>query len=256
MRIARAMALAGIDSRRKCEEFIRQGEVCVNGEVARDLGRQVDTENDEITFRGRMLHFEKHIYYVLHKPTGYVTTAADPFAKKTVFDLLPSRLVPRTGKPMASRTRVFPVGRLDKDSSGLLLMTNDGELANRLIHPRYGVGKWYQVRLDRALDPRDARRLLSGVRLEDGPAKAEQIRNVSRRVLRVLIREGRNREVRRLFEAIGYEVVELCRVAFGPLILGDIPSGSGRLLNNLEIRRLKEEVYKSAATAKNKPSAK
>src|SRR5437868_8301554 len=130
MRISRALALAGIDSRRKCEVHVTNGAVRVNGEVVRDLGRQVDPANDEITFRGRALQFTKgaaaggegfYIYYVLHKPAGYSTTAYDPHAKKTVFDLLPRQLVSRTHKPTESRTRVFPVGRLDRDSTGLLL---------------------------------------------------------------------------------------------------------------------------------------
>lgn len=245
MRIARALALAGIDSRRKCEECIRQGKVTVNGEIIHDLGRQVDMEQDEILFNGRPIHFEKYVYYVLHKPAGYTTTASDPYAKKTVYDLLPAQLVPRTGKPMPARTRVFPVGRLDRDSTGLLLMTNDGDLGNRLIHPRYGVGKWYEVRLDRALDHRDARRLLQGVMLEDGMAKAGGMHQLSRRVIRLLIREGKNREVRRIFDALGYEVLELCRIAFGPLLLGKLPLGRGRFLTAPEVRRLKKEMAES-----------
>lgn len=243
MRIARALAMAGIDSRRKCEEYILRGDVKLNGQVIRDLGRQVDPENDEIVFRGRVLQFDAPVYYLLHKPAGYTTTASDPHADKTVFDLLPAKLVPRTGKVMPSRTRVFPVGRLDRNSTGLLLFTNDGDLANHLIHPRYGVAKWYEVRIDRALDPRDSRRLLKGVRLEDGMAHAEKIHSLSKRVHRILIREGRNREVRRLFDALGYEVVELCRIAFGPLLIGRMPEGTGRFLNGKEVRLLKEAVY-------------
>jgi 23S rRNA pseudouridine2605 synthase len=234
--------MSGIDSRRKCEVYIRNGQVELNGEIVRDLGRQVDIYNDAILFRGKILQFDKPIYYVLHKPVGYVTTASDPFAKKTVFDLLPPRLVPRTSKPMPSRTRVFPVGRLDKDSSGLLLMTNDGEMANHLMHPRYEVAKWYEVRLDRAIDPRDIKRAIKGVQLEDGMAKAQKVRPKTRRILQILIREGRNREVRRIFEALGYEVVDLCRIAFGPLLLGQLPPGQGRLLNQSEIRQLKEAL--------------
>ena len=245
MRIARAMALAGIDSRRKCEQYVTMGEVCLNGQVIHDLGRQVDIDNDEITFRGRPLSFERYVYYVLHKPKGYTTTARDEHAKKTVFDLLPHKLTARTKNPQ-SRTRVFTVGRLDKDSTGLLLFTNDGELANRLTHPRYGVGKWYEVRLDRTFDDRDGLKLRKGVQLEDGMAKAEKLHSISKRVLRILICEGKNREVRRLFEKVGYEVVELCRVAFGPLLLGAMPPGQGRFLNSSEVRRLKEAVPEPA----------
>ena len=246
MRIARALALAGIDSRRKCEAYIAAGQVILNGEIVRDLGRQVDPEKDELQFRGKPVHFETYIYYVLNKPEGYTTTASDPHAEKTVFDLLPARFVPRTQKVMPSRTRVFPVGRLDKNSTGLILFTNDGELAHRLSHPRYEVGKWYEVKLDRALDPRDRAKLLKGVRLEDGIAKAERIRPLSKRNLQLLLREGKNREVRRIFEAMEYEVVRLSRVAFGPILLGNMPLGTGRLLGRREIVALRVAAGLSA----------
>ena len=240
MRISRALALAGVDSRRKCEVYVRNGAVRVNGEVVKDLGRQVDPENDAIAFRGKTVIFEKYVYFLMHKPTGYSTTAWDPYAKKTVFDLLPKRLAPRTVK--RGRTRVFPVGRLDKSSTGLLLFTNDGELANQLIHPRYGVGKWYEVRLDRAFDSRDGKRLIAGVRLREGLAKAEKYRPLTRRKLRVLLREGKNREVRRIFDKLGYEVIDLCRIAFGPLLIKGLPLGRGRFLTEIEVRKLKDEV--------------
>lgn len=240
MRISRALALAGINSRRKCEAYVAAGQVSVNGEIVRDLGRQVDPDNDDITFRGKQIKFENYVYYVLNKPTGYVTTASDPFAEKTVFDLLPARLVPKTNKPLPSRTRVFPVGRLDKDSTGLILLTNDGELANRLTHPRYEVGKWYEVKLDRSIDPRDRTKLLKGVRLEDGVAKAERIRPLTKRNMQLLLREGKNREVRRIFAALGYEVLSLCRIAFGPILLGRMPLGTGRFLGHKDVRTLRQ----------------
>lgn len=240
MRISRALALAGINSRRKCELLVTAGQVTVNGEVVRDLGRQVDLDADEIVFRGRLLSFEDHIYYILNKPEGYTTTAEDPHALKTVFDLLPARLVPKTQKPMPNRTRVFPVGRLDKNTTGLILFTNDGELANRLIHPRYEVGKWYEAKLDRAYDPRDRVRLVTkGVQLEDGLAKADKVRMLSKRNLQLLIREGKKREVRRIFDAQGYEVIALCRIAFGPILLGAMPLGRGRYLSKKEVAELK-----------------
>ena len=239
MRISRALAMAGIDSRRKCEVHVQNGAVIVNGVVVRDLGRQVDLETDEVLFRGRPVLLQKHVYYILHKPIGYITTAGDPHATKTVYDLLPRTLVPRTARPSQSRMRVFPVGRLDKDSSGLLFFTSDGDLANRLMHPRYGAGKWYEVRLNRAFELADRGRLLGGVKLEDGMAKAEKFRPLSRRTLHILMKEGRNREVRRLFEALGYRVLELCRVGFGPLMLGSLAPSEGRFLNNKEIASLK-----------------
>ncbi len=251
MRIARLLALSGIDSRRKCEAFVLRGDVTLNGEVIRDLGRQVDPERDEILFRGRAVELETRIYYILNKPKGYTTTASDPYADKTVYDLLPSKLVPKTGKVLPGRTRVFPVGRLDRNSTGILLFTNDGDMANRLIHPRYGVGKWYEVRLDKALDPRDERRLLRGVELEEGRAVVEKVRSVSKRVHRLLIREGKNREVRRIFEAIGYEVIDLCRIAFGPILLGEMELGAGRFLTREEKQKLQEAVFEGARAAKN-----
>lgn len=239
MRISRALALAGIDSRRKCEAHVEKGDVKVNGEVVRDLGRQVDIGKDEILFRGARLDFEKPVYFILNKPAGFVTTASDPHAEKTVFDLLPGGLVPKSGRPGSDRTRVFPVGRLDKDSTGLLFFTNDGELANTLIHPRYGVAKWYEVWLDRPFDPEDEKRLLAGVLLEEGPAKIRELKVVSNRHLRVMIREGKKREIRRIFSAAGYGVTGLCRTDFGPLKLGGLKPGEVRFLGENEIRMLK-----------------
>ena len=240
MRLARALALAGIASRRKCETHIQKGEVSVNGEVASDLGRQVDPEQDEIVFRGKSVHFEQHVYYVLHKPAGYTTTASDPHAKKTVFDLLPKTLVRSVGRSATKQTRVFPVGRLDRDSTGILLFTNDGELANRLTHPRYGVGKWYEVRLNRRFDPLDGKKLLAGISLEEGVVKVEKYYQLTKRIMRLLVREGKKREIRRIFEKLDYLVLDLCRVAFGPLVLGKLPEGQGRFLTFNETRQLKQ----------------
>lgn len=240
MRISRALALSGINSRRKCELLVTSGQVTVNGEVVRDLGRQVDLDTDEIIFRGKHVTFDDYTYYILNKPEGYTTTADDPFAEKTVYDLLPARLVPKTQKPMPGRTRVFPVGRLDKNTTGLILFTNDGELANRLIHPRYEVGKWYEAKLDRAYDPRDRMRLVTkGIPLEDGLAKADKVRMMTKRTVQLLIREGKKREVRRIFDAQGYEVISLCRIAFGPILLGSMPLGRGRYLSKAEVAELK-----------------
>ncbi len=242
MRISRALALAGIDSRRKCEIHVQNGAVTVNGEVVRDLGRQVDPENDHISFRGKTLFFEKFVYYLLYKPEGYTTTALDAHADKTVFELLPSRLISGSLQPKPNRIRVFPVGRLDRDSSGLLLFTNDGDFAHQLMHPSFGVEKWYEVRLDRAFEAYEMRKLLEGVQLEDGPARAEKVDRLSRRVIRLMIREGRKREVRRMFEALGYEVMKLCRISFGPFMLGDLVPGEGRYLKDLDIKKVKKTL--------------
>ncbi|MFA6600869.1 MAG: pseudouridine synthase [Candidatus Omnitrophota bacterium] len=242
MRISRALAMAGIASRRKCETHVLNGAVQVNGEVVRDLGRQVDPDSDLIAFRNRPVAFERFVYYLLNKPKGYTTTVSDPYADKVVFDLLPKNLVPQTAHPGPGRIRVFPVGRLDKDSMGLLLLTNDGDLANRLIHPRYEIGKWYEVRLHRAFDLRDGAQLAKGISLSDGPARALEWRKVSQRIVRVKISEGRKREVRRMFAALGYKVLELVRIAFGPLVLVGLDTGEGRFLKASEILALKKAL--------------
>lgn len=243
MRISRALALGGLDSRRKCETHVLNGAITVNGEVVRDLGRQVDPQQDTICFRGRAMQYGKSIYYLLNKPEGYTTTAADVHAAKTVFELLPRNLTSSTRQPQSGRIRVFAVGRLDRESSGLLLFTNDGDVANRLTHPRYGVGKWYEVRLNRPFEPSDRARLFEGIRLVDGLAKVEKLIVTSRRVVRLLIREGKKHEVRRIFDALDYAVVRLTRLAMGPLTLSSLPPGAGRFLRAPEIEALRKAVF-------------
>jgi 23S rRNA pseudouridine2605 synthase len=228
MRIARALALAGVSSRRRCEAHILAGEVFINGEVVRDLGRQVDPGKQRLTFRGKQLAFQQHLYFLLHKPAGYTTTVSDPCAEKTVYALLPLLSI-----------RVFPVGRLDRDSTGLLLFTNDGELANRLTHPRYKVGRWYTVGIDRPLDSKAKHRLLQGIPLEEGVVRAEQVVAAGPREVRLEMKESKKREIRRMFEAIGYRVMVLRRVALGPLKLGSLPLGKGRSLSAAEVAALK-----------------
>ncbi len=242
MRIAHALATAGLGSRRKCEVFVTNGAVTVNGETVFDLGRQVDLEKDTILYRGKALRAAPHVYYVLNKPEGYVVTAQDIHAKQTVYDLLPRHLVNATRQSSTNRVRVFPVGRLDKDSSGFLLMTNDGELANRLIHPRYHVEKWYEVKLGRAWEPADRPKVLNGFHSYDGLLKLEEVRPVSKRGLMVELREGKKRQIRRVFKYYGYEVVYLNRVSFGPLKLGNLLPGRGRFLTSFESQDLRKAV--------------
>ncbi len=238
MRIAHALAAAGLGSRRKCEVFVTNGAVSVNGEVVYDLGRQVDLERDTVAYRGKALQAAPHVYYILNKPEGYVVTAQDIHAQRTIYDLLPRHLVNATRQASTNRVRVFPVGRLDKDSSGLLLMTNDGELANRLIHPRYHVEKWYEVKLGRAWDPADRPKVLNGFYSYDGLLKLEEVRPVTKRGLMVELREGKKRQIRRVFKRFGYEVVFLKRVSFGPLKLGNLALGRGRFLTSYESQEL------------------
>lgn len=242
MRIAHALASAGLGSRRKCEVFVTNGAISVNGEVVRDLGRQVDFANDTIAYRSKILQAAPHVYYILNKPEGYVVTAQDIHAKKTVYDLLPRHLVNATRQASTNRVRVFPVGRLDKDSSGLLLMTNDGELANRLIHPRFHVEKWYEVKLHRAWEHADRNKVLNGFHSYDGILKLEDIRPISTRGVLVELREGKKRQIRRVFNRFEYEVVYLNRISFGPLKLGKLTLGQGRFLTSFESNELRKAV--------------
>jgi 23S rRNA pseudouridine2605 synthase len=239
MRIARALALTGVAARRKCEQLVQRGEVTVNGEVVCDLGRRVDPTRDLLVFRGKRLTFPKPVYYLLNKPLGYVTTASDPHLArdKSVYRLLPPSLG-SIGKGKAGQ-RVFPVGRLDRDSMGLLLFTNDGALAYHLTHPRYGVARGYRVRLDKPLREADQKRLLKGVELDDGWARLDRIEmKGDGKEIELVIQEGRKRQIRRLFAALGYRVTYLLRVSFGPLSLGSLPVGRGRFLTKEEIEAL------------------
>lgn len=240
MRIAHALASAGLGSRRKCEVFVANGAVTVNGEVVQDLGRQVDFSKDTIAYRGKVLEPASSVYYILNKPEGYIVTAQDEHAKKTVYDLLPRQLVNATRQGTGRKTRVFPVGRLDKDSMGILLMTNDGELSHRLLHPRFHVEKWYEVKLGRAWDPADSRKVLNGFHAFDGFLKLEQIRPISKRHVLVQLREGKKRQIRRVFKKFGYEVVGLVRISFGPIKLGNLYPGGGRFLTAYEANELRK----------------
>ncbi len=242
MRISHALAAAGLGSRRKCEIFVRNGAISVNGEVVQDLGRQVDFEKDAIAYRGKILQAAPHVYFIMNKPEGYVVTAQDVHAKKTVYELLPRHLVNATRQASTNRVRVFPVGRLDKDSSGLLLMTNDGELANRLIHPRFHVEKWYEIKLNRAWEPQDRNKVLNGFHSYDGLLKLEDLRQISRRILLAELREGKKRQIRRIFKRFGYEIMVLCRISFGPLKLGKLLPGQGRFLTSYEANELRRAV--------------
>jgi len=164
--------------------------------------------------------------WMVNKPAGITSTAREPGRRRAVVELVDSR------------RRLYPVGRLDADSTGLILLTNDGELANRLMHPRYEVPRTYRVRLRRPPDDADLRRLREGVELDDGPTAPAKVRRVSPRVIEIVMHEGRNRQVRRMAEAVGNEVVELERIAFGPLVLGDLGEGQSRRLRTAELRRL------------------
>jgi pseudouridine synthase len=234
-RLNRYLARSGVASRRAADGLIASGVVLVNGRRPPPEGMLIEPATDRVEVGGEVITpLEKRSYLALNKPEGYVTTASDPGSRPTVLELV------------AASTRVFPVGRLDMDSRGLLLLTDDGELANRLAHPRHHVAKEYLALVDGIPNEADLRRLRLGVELEDGrtaPAEAEIVGSVRGRTqLRLLIREGRNRQVRRMLEAVGHPVRDLQRTAFGPLRLGRLKEGDWRRLRQPEVDALRRAV--------------
>src|SRR5215210_837501 len=227
MRLAKLLAHAGVASRRSAEELVRSGRVTIRGEAVTDPARDVD-ERSGVALDGRPVIREPHEVHLLNKPAGVVSTARDTHGRPTVVQLV------------RSRRRLYPVGRLDADTTGLILLTNDGELADRLTHPRYGVKKVYRARIQPArLSPRALEALRQGVELEDGRTGPAEVRQPAPGVLELTIREGRKRQVRRMVEAVGHRVVELERVAFGPLGLRDLEPGKSRRLTKAEVERLR-----------------
>jgi 23S rRNA pseudouridine2605 synthase len=225
VRLAKFLAHGGVASRRKAEAIIAAGRVSVGGEVVTDPARDVGAE-DDVRVDGGPVGTEAHEVWAVNKPAGVVSTAHEPGERPAVVSLVDSS------------ARLYPVGRLDADSTGLLLLTNDGELANRLTHPRYGVAKAYVARLAHPPSDRDLARLRRGVELEDGPTSATEVNRVARHEIEIVLREGRNRQVRRMVEAVGNRVVSLRRVRFGPLSLGRLAAGGSRRLTRQEIDRL------------------
>jgi 23S rRNA pseudouridine2605 synthase len=238
MRLARYLAHSGVASRRRAEELIAAGRVSVGGERVTDPARDVD-ESSGVTVGGRPVAPEPHEVWMLNKPAGVVSTAREPGRRRAVVELVES---PR---------RLYPVGRLDADSTGLILLTNDGELANRLTHPRYGVERTYRVRLRRPASESQLRRLRRGVELDDGPTAPARARRISPRVLELTIGEGRNRQVRRMVEAVGNQVVSLARTRFGALELGSLPVGKARRLRPPEVQRLWKDARAVSARDSN-----
>jgi 23S rRNA pseudouridine2605 synthase len=233
MRLAKYLAHAGVASRRAAEEIVRAGRVSVGGEVVTDPARDVD-ETSGVAVDGAPLGgAEKRIVYALNKPRGVVSTARDTHGRRTVVQLVPR-----------SPVRLYPVGRLDADATGLILLTNDGELANRLMHPSHEVPKTYRVEVRPArgggpVPARALRALRDGVGLDDGRTAPAQVRQVEPGVLELTIHEGRKHQVKRMCAAVGHPVRSLRRVRFGPLALGDLPEGTVRRLTGAEIERLR-----------------
>ena len=231
MRLAKHLAHAGVASRRGAEALIAQGRVTVDGKRAGDPARDV-TGEETIVVDGRTITGpENHMVLAVNKPPGVVSTASDPQGRMTVVEL---------ADDIAHGARLYPVGRLDADSTGLILLTNDGDLANHLTHPRYEVPKVYRVRVagGRLSEP-SLRKLREGVELEDGRTAPATVRQVSGDVLELTIHEGKKRQVKRMCEAVGHRVLTLQRVAFGPLPLGRLPLGAVRRLSPAEIERLR-----------------
>jgi 23S rRNA pseudouridine2605 synthase len=229
MRLAKYLAHAGVASRRSAEKLIADGRVSVAGEVVTDPARDV-REGSRVALDGRPLAgSEPRVAYAVNKPVGVVSTARDTHGRPTVVALVPARGL-----------RLYPVGRLDADSSGLILLTNDGELANRLTHPSFEVPKTYRARVGGGpVGDGELRRLREGVRLEDGTTAPARVRRVGRGMLELTIHEGRNRQVRRMCDAVGHPVQELRRVAFGPLKLGDLAPSAHRKLDEAEVELLR-----------------
>ena len=227
MRLAKFLAHGGVASRRRAEVIIAAGRVSVGGVVVRDPALDVG-EGDDVRVDGSLVGSEPREVWAVNKPAGVVSTAREPGSRPTVVSLVDSK------------ARLYPVGRLDVDSTGLLLLTNDGELANRLTHPRYEVAKAYRVQLGRPPGEAELRRLARGIELEDGLTAPAEVRRQGKREIEIVLREGRNRQVRRMAEAIGNEVVALRRVRFGPIKLGSLAEGQARQLSAGEIAQLRD----------------
>ena len=235
VRLNKYIANSGVCSRREADNFILAGVVTVNGEVVTELGTKININTDDIRFNGERLKGEAKVYIVMNKPKGYVTTASDPHADKTVMDLL-------KGCP----SRAFPVGRLDKNTTGVLMFTNDGEIAEKLTHPSYDKKKIYQVSLDNKLKREDFEQILQGVELSDGIIAADELEYIEdddHRKLGIEIHSGKNRIVRRIFESLGYEVKALDRVYFAGLTKKGLKRGEWRYLTEGEINLLRMGAY-------------
>ena len=235
VRLNRFIANSGVCSRREADTLIQAGVVTVNGEVVTELGTKVNIHDDDIRFNGERLKGEEKVYLIMNKPKGYVTTASDPHAEKTVIDLL-----------KGCSSRVYPVGRLDKNTTGVLLLTNDGEIAERLTHPSYDKKKIYQVSLDKELSEEDYHKILEGVSLTYGDVKADELEFIDandKRKIGIEIHSGKNRIVRRIFDSLGYNVKALDRVYFAGLTKKGLKKGEWRYLTEGEINILKIGAY-------------
>jgi 23S rRNA pseudouridine2605 synthase len=227
VRLNRFLAAAGLGSRRHCDELIAEGRVTVNGQSCTNFATQVD-ESDHVKVGHRLVRRAEALTIMLHKPAGFVSTRRDPNVTDTIYDLLPSKF-----------SRLFNVGRLDTQTEGLLLLTSDGDLAQHLTHPRYKVDKEYEVTLDKLWDPKLADKLRAGIFLDGKRARLTRVQQFGPARLRVVLQQGLNRQIRRMFYEIGYEVKRLVRTRVGHLRLGDMPRGSWRPLTKSELAGLR-----------------
>lgn len=230
MRLNRYIAHAGVCSRREADSLIEKGDIRVNGQVVKELGFKVGPE-DTVSYQGKTLVTEKKVYILLNKPKDYITTTNDPQNRKTVLDII----------KRGPGERIYPVGRLDRNTTGLLLLTNDGDLSDKLTHPSGQVHKIYHVTLDKALTKTDFEKITAGVELEDGVLEVDDLAYASpdKRDIGIEIHSGKNRVIRRLFEALGYTVLKLDRVIFAGLTKKDLPRGKWRYLSEKEVITLK-----------------
>jgi 23S rRNA pseudouridine2605 synthase len=245
MRLQRCLAAAGLGSRRHCEEYITEGRVTVDGKVA-TLGMQVDPQTQKIAFDGEVLRQERKKYYALNKPTGFICSHRDPSGRRQVTELFPDH-----------GPRLFTVGRLDENSEGLLIVTNDGTLANKLAHPRYRIDRVYHVQVAGHPTRETLKDLERGLFFDGGKFKCESARPLKKQgkstYLELRLREGRNREIRRLMARVGHKVMKLKRVGFGPVKLGRLKTGEFRVLRAGEVIALRDLVAKMAASPRRRP---
>lgn len=235
-RLNKYLAHAGIGSRRHCEALIRANRVSIDGRVVKELATFV-APGQKVAVDGELIHEENHVYWLVNKPRGYLCTNHDPSRRPLAIDLVPQ-----------ISQRVYTVGRLDEDSEGLLLLTNNGELAHRLMHPRFGIEKTYLVQVAGNPTPEDLHRLLEGVRLSDGQVKARNVKRLRRQGqstwLRIVLAEGKNREIRRMLAKLNHKVVRLKRIAIGPLDIGNLRTGKSRPLMPQELKNVKRLAEK------------
>lgn len=233
-KLHKVLARAGYGSRRSCELLIEQGRVLVNGTKAQ-VGLRVEIESDEVAVDGKIVGVHPDlVYFLLNKPAGFISSVADPQGRPTVVDLVPRD------------TRVYPIGRLDLDSEGLLILTNDGDLTNLVAHPTHGVEKEYLVNLDRYITERNANKLRNGIVLEDGITAPAKVTKLSETLIRISIHEGRNRQVRRMCEELGYKVLRLVRIRIGPIRDSSLRQGEWRALELDEIIALRNAARSSS----------